>query len=85
MKVASTSGPPALTDADTIVVGVFDDEEPAAAELLALVQSGEARRSAGAIALAHVDGRRLLLAGLGARERFTGEVARAVGAKAAKR
>ncbi len=85
MKVAATSRPPAQTEADTIVVGVFDDEEPAAAELLALVRSGEARRSAGAIAVTHADGRRLLLAGLGARERFTTEVARTAAAKAAKR
>ena len=85
MKVGSTSAAPAQTDADTIVVGVFEGEEPAAAELLALVRSGEARRSAGAVALTHADGRRLLLAGLGARERFTGEVARAAGAKAAKK
>ena len=50
MKVTSTSAPPAQTDADTIVIGVFEGEEPVAAELVALVQSGEARRSAGAIA-----------------------------------
>ena len=85
MKVVATSLPPAQTEADTIVVGVFDDEEPAAAELLALVRSGEARRSAGAIALTHSDGRRLLLAGLGARAQFGSEVARVAGAKAAKR
>jgi len=85
MKVTSTSAPPAQTDADTIVIGVFEGEQPAAPELVELVQSGEARRSAGAIAVTHADGRRLLLAGLGARERFTGEVARAAAAKAAKR
>jgi leucyl aminopeptidase len=85
MKVASTSRPPTQTDADTIVVGIFNGEDPQTPELVALVHSGEARRSAGAIALTHADGRRLLLAGLGARERFTGEVARVVAAKAAKR
>ena len=37
MKVGSTSAAPAKTDADTIVVGVFEGEEPAAAELVALV------------------------------------------------
>src|SRR6478672_10491057 len=48
MQVAAISQPAASSDADTVAIGVFEDEElPAEApeELGALLASGEARRS----------------------------------------
>jgi leucyl aminopeptidase len=87
VHVSATSEPGAATGADTIAVGLFDDGgprvaggrelPPAAAELLA---SGEARATFGALALAHVDGRRWLLVGLGGRTNFTPERARVAAA-----
>ena len=85
MKVSGTNTPAAETSADTIVVGVFDDSEETRPALAGLLDSGEAKRSAGAIALTHVDGRRWLLAGLGAREQFDGERARVAAARIAGR
>jgi leucyl aminopeptidase len=85
MRVQTTVRPPAGTDADTIVVGAFGGETPQEPALAALVASGEARLTAGTVALAHDGGRRLLLAGLGPRERFTAETARVAAAKAARR
>jgi leucyl aminopeptidase len=71
------------TDADTIVVGVFEGEEaPAGApsEVVALLASGEARRSPKALALTHAGGRRWLVVGLGERDAFTPESARVAAA-----
>lgn len=82
---APTDGPP---DADTIAVGLFEDEQApsglpgAAAEL---VSSGEARATPKALALAHAEGRRWLLVGLGARSKLTHEQARVAAAAAAGR
>ena len=50
-----------------------------------LLASGEARRSFKALALAHADGKRWLLVGLGAREDFTPERARVAAAVARER
>jgi leucyl aminopeptidase len=59
---------------------VFDGEDVAhdveGGALQALLEAGEARRSFRHLALAHADGRRWLLVGLGAREAFTPERAR---------
>src|SRR5579862_3407456 len=85
MQVHAVRGLASDTDADTIVVGVFDDEAPHNDALRALVESGEARRSHGAVALTHDGGRRWLLAGLGAREEFDAERARVSAAKVAQR
>jgi leucyl aminopeptidase len=92
VHVSATTEPAAATAADTIAVGLFDDGGPqvggggelpaVAAELLA---SGEARAAFRALALAHADGRRWLLVGLGAREDFTPERARVVAAVAHER
>lgn len=80
MRVKSTTEAPRTTGADTIVVGVFENEEIAhdleGRPLSALLQSGEAGRERGRIAVTHVDGRRHLLVGLGARAAFDGERAR---------
>jgi leucyl aminopeptidase len=67
------------SDADTVVVGLFEGEEPSAntpRELHALLDSGEARRSFKALALTHAHEKRWLLVGLGARKDFSAERAR---------
>ena len=79
---------PTRRDADTIALGCFDGEEPGAeapAELAALLAAGEARPSFKALALAHADGKRWLLVGLGKREDFTAERARVAAATARAR
>jgi leucyl aminopeptidase len=67
------------SDADTIVVGMFEGEQPPAdtpRELHALLDSGEARRTFKALALTHAHEKRWLVVGLGAREDFSAERAR---------
>ena len=85
MRVSATTEALNETDADTIVVGAFDGENVAPPFLQALLASGEAKRAAGSLALAHEGSRRWLLAGLGKREEFNAEVARASAARVAKR
>lgn len=88
MDVLFSLAPDVPADADTVAVGLFEDEQappalpPAAAELLG---SGEARTSPKALALAHADGRRWLLVGLGARAEFGHEPARVAAAAVAGR
>jgi leucyl aminopeptidase len=86
MHASATTDAPAATEADTIVVGVFDDEGVAhdleGAPLGALLEAGEARTSFKHLALHHGDGRRWLLIGLGARDRFDAERARVAAAAA---
>ncbi len=85
MEVSATTQPGASTDADTVAVGIFDGEEApsglpdGAAQLIA---TGEARGTPKALAVAHADGRRWLLVGLGKRKDFTPERARAAAAGA---
>jgi leucyl aminopeptidase len=82
MKVSATTDAPAATGADTIAVGVFEDEGVAhdveSGALQGLLDSGEAKPSFRHLALTHADGRRWLLVGLGARARFDAERARTV-------
>jgi leucyl aminopeptidase len=88
MQVSAISQPTTDSDADTIAIGVFEDEElPADApeELAALLAAGEARRSFKRLALTHVDGRRWLLVGFGARKDLTPERARVAAAIVAER
>ena len=69
-------------------MGVFDDDElppEAPAELGELLASGEARHSFKALALAHAQGKRWLLVGLGPRTEFTAERARVAAAVAWER
>jgi leucyl aminopeptidase len=83
MHVSSTDQHAADSDADTLAIGVFDGEQPPAgspATLAELLSSGEARRAFKALALAHADGRRWLLVGLGPRADFTPERARVAAA-----
>jgi leucyl aminopeptidase len=84
VHVEATAEPPLATGADTIAVGVYENEDlpigaPADA-LKPLLASGEAKRSFQHVALTHIGGRRLILAGLGPRDRFDAERARVVGA-----
>jgi leucyl aminopeptidase len=84
MKVRATTDSPLATGADTIAIGVFEDEGVAhdveGGALQALVDSGEAKRAFKKVAVAHAEGRRWLIAGLGKREEFDPERARVAAA-----
>jgi leucyl aminopeptidase len=89
MRARATTDAPSETGADTIVIGVFDGEPIAhdveGGALQALVDSGEARTAFRKVAVAHAEGRRYVLAGLGERDRFDPERARVAAAVAAGR
>jgi leucyl aminopeptidase len=88
MRVRATTSAPPETDADTIVIGVFEDEGVAhdyPGTLQALVDSAEARRGLRKLAVTHAEGRRYVLAGLGARGDFNPERARVAAATVAGR
>ena len=84
MRTSSTTDAPALTSADTIAIGVFEDEGVAhdlsGGELAALLDAGEAKRSFKHLAVWHHEGKRIVLVGLGARDRFDAERARVAAA-----
>ncbi len=83
MQARATTDAPPATDADTIVVGVFEDEgvpHDHRGVLQALVDSGEARRGLRKLAVTHAEGRRYVLAGLGKRGEFDPERARVAAA-----
>jgi leucyl aminopeptidase len=89
LEIAATTDSPLGTDADTIAVGVFEDEGIAHDiddDLLAsLLDSGEARRKLGHVAVAHARGKRVILVGLGSRSAFTANQARVAAAAGARR
>src|SRR5271165_1524664 len=88
MRVSSSTEPGRSADADTVAVGVFAGEPPppqAPAEAGELISSGEARSSFKGLALAHAEGRRWLLVGLGERSELTAERARVAAAVAGER
>jgi leucyl aminopeptidase len=89
LPAQATTEPPLATGADTIAVGVFEDEGVAHdvgdGLLAALLDSGEARRKLGRVAVTHVEGKRIILVGLGRRDRFDPERARRAAAAAARR
>jgi leucyl aminopeptidase len=88
MRVSASIQPGGTDDADTVAVGVFEDTQPpeqAPKELAQLLSSGEARTSFKALALAHAEGRRWLLVGLGPRGDFTPERARVAAAAVRER
>ncbi|HZL48641.1 MAG TPA: leucyl aminopeptidase [Solirubrobacteraceae bacterium] len=88
MQVSATTQPASDTDADTVLTGLFDGEQPpgdAPAELGKLLESGEAKSSFKALSLTHADGKRWLAVGLGARKAFTPERARVAAAVARER
>jgi leucyl aminopeptidase len=79
MEVSATTQPAGASGADTIVLGVFDGEQPdeqAPGEVARLLSSGEARGSFKSLALTHAGDVRWLLVGLGKRRDFTAERAR---------
>jgi leucyl aminopeptidase len=86
MQVEATTAAPLDTDADTIAIGLFEDEAVAhdleGAPLQGLVDSGEARAKFRKLAVTHADGRRWLLVGLGKRDDFDAERARIAAAVA---
>jgi leucyl aminopeptidase len=84
MDITATTDPPEDTEADTIVVGLFEGESlegPAAA----LVESGEAKPKPRRVAVTHADGKRWLVVGLGSRNDWDAEGARVAGAVAVAR
>ncbi len=87
--VETTTAPALSTDADTAVFAVFDGEplpaDEAREQLDALIDSGEAKARFRHLALTHVDGRRVLLVGLGARDELDGERARVAAGLAHRR
>ncbi|HTA06680.1 MAG TPA: leucyl aminopeptidase [Solirubrobacteraceae bacterium] len=88
MQVSATSEQGGASGADTIVVGVLDGalaSADAPAEAAALLASGEARDSFKSLALAHADGKRWLLVGLGKRGELTPERARVAAAAVRER
>jgi leucyl aminopeptidase len=78
-------GAPGDTDADTRVVGLFEGGSLDEPELQALVDSGEAKGGLKKVAVAHVGGKRVIVAGLGKRDDFDSEKARVAAAVAAGR
>jgi leucyl aminopeptidase len=86
VHVEATTAGPLATDADTVVVGVFEGEDVAhdvsGAALQALLDSGEASRARGRLAVTHAEGRRWIVVGLGRREEFEPEAARVAAARA---
>jgi leucyl aminopeptidase len=86
VHVEATTNPPLATDADTIVVGLFQDGRAPSRvpdELVAdLISSGEASSTPGQVAVTHTEGRRVIVVGLGDGQRFGAEAARVAGAAA---
>jgi leucyl aminopeptidase len=89
VRVSATTDAPLATDADTIVVGVFDGESIAhdldGGPLQALLDSGEAKTAFKHLAQTHAEERRWLIVGLGARDAFDAERARIAAATAQQR
>ena len=90
ITVSARSGPPEETAADTRVVGVFEGDSLADPALQRLVELGEAKRGLKKVAVVHEGApgggqRRVLIAGLGSRDKFGPEEARVAAAAAAAR
>ncbi|MEX2195528.1 MAG: leucyl aminopeptidase [Thermoleophilaceae bacterium] len=85
IDVSAPGGAPQDTEADTRVVGLFEDESLDAPALQALVDAGEAKPALKSVAVAHDGGRRVIVAGLGKRDELDPERARTAAAAAAGR
>jgi leucyl aminopeptidase len=96
MRASFRRGPATDTAADTLCLGLFEDEgapgavdEALGGRLAGLVESGEAKPGLRKIAILHPEGaigaRRVLTVGLGKREEFDAERARIAAAAALKR
>jgi leucyl aminopeptidase len=86
VQVEATTDGPLQTDADTIVVGVFEGDDIAHdtpdGALQSLLDSGEARRAFKRLAITHAEGRKWIVVGLGPRADFDAERARVAAAVA---
>ena len=85
ISVSARAGAPEDTHADTRVVPLFEGDSLDDPALQALVDSGEAKAGSGKVAVAHQDGKRVLIAGLGKRDELDAETARTTGAAVAGR
>src|SRR3954469_16494886 len=85
IAVSARRGDPDETSADARVIGLFEGESLPEGPLRALCESGEARGKQRSLAVAHVDGRRVIVVGLGKRDEFDSEKARVAAAVAAGR
>ncbi len=85
VDVEATTESSLSTAADTVALGIFDGEDVVLDAARALLDSGEARSSFRHVAMTHVDGRRLIVVGLGARDEFDPERARVAAAVAHRR
>jgi leucyl aminopeptidase len=85
VHVALTTEDVFATDADTIAVGIFEAESVDSAPLQVLVDAGEAKPAFKHLAVTHAEGRRLIAAGLGARDQFDPERARIAAALVGRR
>ena len=85
VDVEATTESPLSTVADTVALGIFAGEDVPAGALRALIDSGEARSAFRHVAVTHIDGRRVMLIGLGARDEFDSERARVAAAVAQRR
>ena len=86
IQVTARSGAPQETDADTRVIGLFEDETPDDDAVRPLAESGEAKGSLRKLAVTHEDGgRRVIVVGLGKRDEFDHEKARVAAGAAAQR
>ncbi|MBV8431392.1 MAG: leucyl aminopeptidase [Solirubrobacterales bacterium] len=88
MQVEATTQAQDATGADTIALGLFDDQatgDTGHAVVDALIRRGEARPKFGHVAVAHEQGRRLIVVGLGARDEFGPERARRAAAAVHRR
>jgi leucyl aminopeptidase len=85
IAVSARRGDPGETSADTRVIGLFEGESLPEGPLKALSESGEARGKPRSLSVAHVDGRRVVVVGLGKRDEFDSEKARVAAAVAAGR
>jgi leucyl aminopeptidase len=85
VTVTGRAGDPRETEADTRVVPVFEAESLDDPALQALVDAGEAKPGLRKLAVAHEDGRRVILVGVGKRSELDHERARVAAAAAAGR
>ena len=88
MHVQASTDRPLATGADTVAVGVFEEEargDELGPAVAALLDSGEAGAAFSRVASGHHDGRRVIVAGLGRREDFDAERARIAAALVQRR
>ena len=92
VEVKASTDAPLATGADTVVSGVFEDQDPPTpardlpgGELEAMLDRGEGARALGRVAVTHHEDRRVLLVGLGRRVDFDFERARVAAARTFER